>query len=79
MARFEVTLTTAEKILVDHPAGDMEEILSALLSKPFLMFSEVKGGSSTPAREVIVSSAQVTLIRPLGERSLQGSHFQPKR
>jgi len=79
MARFEVTLSDGEKILVDHPAGGMDEILSALENKAFLLFSEVQGGSSTPARDVIVASAQVTLIRPLGERSMQGTQFRPKR
>jgi hypothetical protein len=79
MARFEVSISNGEKILVDHPAVDMEEILSALESKAFLIFSEVQGGSNTPARDVIVASAQVTLIRPLGERSMQGTQFRPKR
>jgi hypothetical protein len=79
MARFEVTLSDGEKILVDHPAQSMSEILAAVEGKAFLLFSEVKGGSSTPARHVIISSSQVTLIRPLDERSTQGTQFVPKR
>ena len=79
MARFEMTLSNGEKILVDHPAEGMREILPEIEGKSFLLFSEVKGGSSTPAREIIVASAQVTLIRPLGDRCMQGSDFRPKR
>lgn len=79
MARFELTLSTGEKILVDHAATGMTEILSEVENKAFLVLSEVMGGSSTPAREVIVASRQIALIRPLGDRSMQGSDFRPKR
>jgi len=79
MARFEMTLSNGEKILVDHAANDMGEILSAVGGSGFLLFSEVKGGSSSPAREVIVASSQITLIRLLGASSTQGSTFRPKR
>ena len=79
MARFEMTISTGEKILVDHSAGGMQSILSELNGQGFLLFSEVKGGSSSPAREVIVASSQIALIRPLGEGNSQGSNFRPKR
>lgn len=79
MARFEMTLSNGEKILVDHAAEDMDSFLAALDSSAFLMLSEVKGGSSTPARGVIVASKQITLVRPLGAQSLQGTDFRPKR
>ena len=79
MARFEMTLSNGEKILVDHTAKDVVAFLSELNCNTFLLLNEVKGGSSTPAREVIVASTQVTLVRPLGAQSLQGSTFRPKR
>jgi hypothetical protein len=79
MARFEVTISNGEKILVDHVATTMHDILSELGARGFLLFNEVKGGSSAPAREVIIASAQVTLVRPMGDRSMQGSDFKPKR
>jgi hypothetical protein len=79
MARFEMTISNGEKILVDRASSGMQEILSEICREDFLLFSEVKGGSSTPAREVIVASAQITLIRPLGDRSFQNTDFRPKR
>jgi hypothetical protein len=79
MARFEVTMSNGEKILVDHGATSMQDILTELGARGFLLFNEVKGGSSAPAREVIVAAAQVALVRPLGDRSMQGSDFRPKR
>jgi hypothetical protein len=78
MARFELSLANGEKILVDHTAGSMAEILTEVDGNGFLLLSEVSGGSST-AREVIVASGQITLIRLLGDRSMQGSDFRPKR
>ena len=79
MARFEMTISNGEKILVDHAATDMRELLSELDGKSFVLLQEVKGGSSTPAREVIVASNQITLVRLLGDLSTQGSDFRPKR
>jgi hypothetical protein len=79
MPRFEMTISNGEKILVDHATAGMQEILSDLEGKGFLLFKEVKGGSSTPAREVIVASSQITLVRPLGDGVTQGSSFQAKR
>jgi hypothetical protein len=79
MARFEVSLTGGERILVDHAAPAMQQILDEVTSSAFILFSEVKGGSSTPARDVIVATRQITLIRPLGDRSTQGTDFKPKR
>ena len=74
-----MTVSNGEKILVDHAASGMQEILSEIGREDFLLFSEVQGGSSSPARKVIVASAQITLIRPLGDRGMQGSNFRPKR
>jgi hypothetical protein len=79
MARFEMTLSGGERILVDHSAPAMQDILKEFAGSDFVLLSEVKGGSSTPAREIIVATRQITLIRPLGEQSLQGSDFRPKR
>ncbi len=79
MARFEMTISGGEKILVDHPALAMQDILSDLSGNNFMLLSEVKGGSSTPAKEVIVATNQITLVRPLGDREMQGSSFKPKR
>lgn len=74
-----MTISNGEKILVDHAASGMQEIPAQIGRDDFPLFSEVQGGSSLPAREVIVASAQITLVRPLGERSMQGSNFRPKR
>jgi hypothetical protein len=79
MARFEMTLSSGEKILVDHAATGMGEILSELSSNAFLVYTEVKSGSSGPAQEVIVASSQITLVRPLDELTTQSTTFRPKR
>jgi hypothetical protein len=79
LARFEMTMAVGEKILVDHPAAGMQEMLSELSSNAFLLYTEVKGGSSTAAREIIVATAQIGLIRPLDELSTQSTTFRPKR
>lgn len=77
MARYELTLSSGEKILVDHPAESTDEILAAFDGKAFVPFSEVKVGTSS-VRDVLVASVQVALVRPLGGDS-QGSQFRPKR
>ena len=77
MARYELTLTGGEKILVDHPATAMAELLAAFEGKDFVQFNEVKAGTAT-VHEVIVSSEHVALVRPLDSES-QGSQFRPKR
>ena len=79
MARFEVTLSGGERILVDHAAPAMQQILDEVTGNDFILFSEVKGGSATSARDVIVATRQITLIRPLDERSTQSTEFRPKR
>ena len=79
MSRFEMTISNGEKILVSHSATGMQEMLSEVDGNGFLLFDEVKGGSSTPAREVIVASSQITLIRLIGDNSTQGTTFRPKR
>lgn len=77
MARFEMTISGGEKILVDHPAMDMQDMVNDLATNTFILLMEVKGG--VPAKELIVATSKITLIRPLGERSMQGSDFKPKR
>jgi hypothetical protein len=79
MARLEMTLAGGEKILVDHAASDMGEILRDLARDDFMLFSEVKGGSSSPAREIIVATRQVTLVRPLHDRSAQTTDLRSKQ
>jgi len=78
LARYELTLTNGEKVLVDHPAENTDEILAAFDGKAFVPFGEVRVGSTTAVRDVLVASAQVALVRPLGGDS-QGSQFRPKR
>jgi hypothetical protein len=78
MARFEMTISNGEKILVEHPAVTMQDIVTELADNDFMLFNEIKGGSSTPARELIVATSQITLIRSLGEHG-QTSDFRPKR
>ena len=77
MARYELTLTGGEKILVDHPATAMDELLAAFEGRDFVQFAEVKPGTSS-LRDIIVSSEHVALVRPLDSES-QGSQFRPKR
>jgi hypothetical protein len=78
MARFELTTSNGDKILVDHAAVGMQEFLSELNSSPFVLYTEVKGG--TPgAAQVIVASGQITLVRPLSDLSTQSTTFRPKR
>lgn len=79
MARFEVTTTIGEKILVDHEATGMSEILSELSSNKFLVYREVRPASSTPVREVIVASGHIAIVRPLDGLSTQSTTFRPKR
>ena len=79
MARYEVTITTSEKIVVDHPAPNMTEFLAEVDGKALLLFTEITGAAAGATREVILSSTQITMIRPLGELSTQGSNFRPKR
>lgn len=79
MARYEVTLASGEKIVVDHGAVGVTELLLAVESKQFLLLKEITGASVSAAREIIVASGQITMIRPLSETSSQGSNFRPKR
>jgi hypothetical protein len=74
-----MTMVTGEKILVDHPATETATILSELGSNSFLLFTEVRSGTSTPARDVIVGTRQIVLVRAMDELSTQSSTFRPKR
>ena len=44
-----------------------------------MLFNEIKGGSSTPARELIVATSQITLIRSIGDRNPRAATSAPKR
>jgi hypothetical protein len=79
MARFEVILSSGEKIVVDHPTSSMAELVSEFEGKDFLTLTEIIGASAAGVREIIVASGQITLIRPLSDQSTQGSNFRPKR
>jgi hypothetical protein len=79
MARFEMTLNGGEKILVDHAVPAMQELLQDVAANDFMLFSEIRGVSSAPDREIIVATRQITLIRPLDQQSRQGTAFRPKR
>jgi hypothetical protein len=79
MSRFEMTISDGEKILVDHPAEGMSELLSELQSSDFLLFKEIRGSTSNVAKDVIVASAQITIIRAIDGDSRQSTTFRPKR
>jgi hypothetical protein len=79
MARFEVTLVTGEKIVVEHPTPSMGDFLAEVDGKALLLFKEITGAAAGASREVILASRQITMIRPLSELSTQGSNFRPKR
>jgi hypothetical protein len=79
MARFEVTLVTGEKIVVEHPTPSMSDFLAEVDGKALLLFKEITGAATGASREVILASRQITMIRPLSELSTQGSNFRPKR
>ena len=79
MARYEVTLASGEKVVVDHGAAGVAELLPAIESKQLLLLREITGASAGAARDIIVASGQVTMIRPLSDTSSQGSNFRPKR
>lgn len=79
MARFELTVSGGEKLLVEHPSAAMAELIAHLADSSFVLFHEVKVGSHVPLREVIISTRQITLLRPLADGTTQGSSFRPKR
>jgi hypothetical protein len=79
MARFEMTISDGEKILVDHPADSMQEFLSELMANDFLLLQELRGVSSGAAQEVIVASRRITLVRAIEGDSRQSTTFRPKR
>jgi hypothetical protein len=79
MARFEITISNGETVLVDHQAADVRALLADLASNDFVVASEIRVGSTTVARELIVASRQVTLVRSADSDSRQSSTFRPKR
>lgn len=78
MSRFEMTITNGEKILVEHAAATVQDLAAEIDGKAFLVVLEIKTGSSTPTRELIVATNQIALVRPIGEGML-GSEFRGKR
>ena len=79
MARFEVSLASGEKIVVDHAAPSMGDFLTEVDGKAFTLFTEITGAAAGASREIILASNQITMIRPLSEQSTTASNFRPKR
>jgi hypothetical protein len=79
MARFEVTIASGEKVVIDHGATGMAELSAEIEGKEFLLFTEITGASTGASRDILVVSSQITMIRPLSDQSTQGSNFRPKR
>ncbi|MYZ46542.1 hypothetical protein [Propylenella binzhouense] len=79
MARFELTMASGEKLVVDHPASDMAAMRTHLTAGPFVVFSEIRSGTEGPMKDVIVATGQISILRSLAEGATQGSGFRPKR
>lgn len=79
LARFELSFAGGESLIIEHPASGLAELLPAFAENAFLLLAEIKVGSMPAAREVVVATRHVRLIRPLTEGSTQGSTFRPKR
>ena len=79
MSRFEVTLASGEKIVVDHASPAMSNFLAEVDGRVFVLFKEITGAAAGASREIILATRQITMIRPLSEQSTQGSNFRPKR
>jgi hypothetical protein len=79
MARFEVTLVSGDKIVVDHPSPGMSDFLAEVEGKAFLLFKEITGAAAGASRDIILAAGQISMIRPLSEQTSQGSNFRPKR
>jgi hypothetical protein len=79
MSRFEMTISGGERIIVDHPAQGMQELLSEMMANDFLLLTEIRGSATVAPQGVIVASGQVTLVRAIDGDSRQGSTFRPKR
>lgn len=79
MARFEMTLSAGDKVLVDHAAAGMPELLAELTANAFVLYDEVSAASATAPRPVIVASSQIVMIRLLDGLSTQSTTFRPKR
>jgi hypothetical protein len=79
MARFELTLSGGEKLLVDHPAGGAAELLAAIAGKEFVLFTEIRDATSAPSYEVIVANHQIVVVRSVESASRQNTTFRAKR
>ena len=79
MARFEVTISSGEKIVIDHNVTGMAELAAEIEGKQLLLSTEITGASSGAARDILIAGRQITMIRPLSDQSTQGSNFRPKR
>jgi hypothetical protein len=78
MARFELTLSNGEKILVDHHAVSMEKMLTEMEGNAFVLVTEVQAAAAAPPKQVMVATRQITLMR-LGGENTRGSDFKGKR
>ena len=79
MARYELTLSNGEKMVAEHPSPSIDRLLIEVEANAFILVAEIKSGSTSLPKEVLVATRQITLIRTLDEGSMQGSGFKAKR
>ena len=79
MARFELTLSNGEKMVAEHRSTGIDKFLTEVEANAFLLVTEIRSGSQTPPKEVMVATRPITLIRTSEEGSMQGSNFRAKR
>jgi hypothetical protein len=79
MARFELTIAGGDKLLVDHPAREIGQLLAEITGNEFLLFTEIRDATSAPSYEVIVASRQLVMVRAVESASRQNTNFRPKR
>ena len=79
MARYELTLSNGEKLVAEHRSASIDKLLTEVEANAFLLVSEIRSGAVAPAKEVMVATRQITLVRSLDEGSMQGSNFRSKR
>ena len=68
-----------EKLLVDHAIHAMDEMRGHLDETGFVLFKEIRAGTTVPPRDVVISTKHIALLRPLPDGSTMGSNFRPKR
>ncbi|MBK1623057.1 MULTISPECIES: hypothetical protein [Afifella] len=79
MARFEVTMSSGDKLLIEHDIASVEEMRLVLEKTDFLATKEVRLGAPGTLPDVVLSTRHMMLLRPLAEGATQGSSFRPKR